>query len=246
MVAYFWAKTVRCTNPACAGEIPLVAHRWLSRRKGKPPVAYKLVPQPDRTLKVAIVQGQAAREANPSKGTMARGSTRCLFCPQTLSPDEVKAQFRAGKSARMMLAVAYKREGESGTLFRAARHTDREAFARAVAALAVAVAQHDDPFFPLVPDEAVAKPRGRYWLKVARYRVNTWGQMHNARQTLALVTFCRGVRDAHQALLDAGKSRVCPCLWVSLRFVDDNPTSARWASLTSPMLAAEPTRRASG
>lgn len=204
VVAYFWAKTVRCTNPACAAEIPLVAHRWLSRRKGKPPVAYKLVPQPDRSLKVEIVKGDEARKANPSRGTMARGSTQCPFCPQTLSPDEVKAQFMAGKSGRMMFAVAYKREGQSGTFFRAATERDREVFARAKAALAVAVAQHDDPFFPLVPDEPVAKPGGRYWLKVARYGVNTWGQMHNARQALALVTFCRGVRDAHQALLGAG------------------------------------------
>ncbi len=155
------------------------------------------------SIKVEIVKGDEARNANPSKGTMARGSTRCLFCPQTLSPKEVKAQFMAGKSGRMMFAVAYKREGQSGTFFRAAKDADRAVFARAVVALTEAEAQHDDPFFPLVPDEPMP-PAGAYGIYPQIYGVRTWGEMHNARQTLALVTFCRGVRDAHQSLLEAG------------------------------------------
>ncbi|MBM3190623.1 MAG: DUF1156 domain-containing protein, partial [Chloroflexi bacterium] len=102
-VATLWAKTVRCTNPACGAEIPLVAHRWLSRRSGKPPVAYRFVKGAERTLSVEVLEGEAAREARPSEGTMARGSTRCLYCPQTLTPDEVKAQFIAGDSGRMLM-----------------------------------------------------------------------------------------------------------------------------------------------
>ena len=39
VVAYLWAKTVRCTNPACGAEIPPVAHRWLRHRAGKTPVS---------------------------------------------------------------------------------------------------------------------------------------------------------------------------------------------------------------
>ena len=54
VIAYFWAKTARCANPTCGAEIPLVAHRWLSKRKRKHPVAFRLLPQPDRTLQVEV------------------------------------------------------------------------------------------------------------------------------------------------------------------------------------------------
>ena len=60
IIGYFWAKTVRCTNPSCGGEIPLVAHRWLSKRGNDRRIAFKLRPQPDRTLVVEILRGVAA------------------------------------------------------------------------------------------------------------------------------------------------------------------------------------------
>lgn len=203
VVAYFWAKTVRCTNPACGAEIPLLAHRWLSQRKGKPPVAYRMLRKPDRTLGVEILRGEAATADNPKQGTMARGSTRCPFCPQTLSPDEVKAQFVAGRSGRMLLAVATSRDGEPGTFFRAAMPSDLLIFEGARKALTEAEAAHDDPFLPLVPDEPVSESGGR-WLNVYPYGVRTWGQMFNARQALALATFARGVREAHRELRKRG------------------------------------------
>ena len=187
VVAYFWAKTIHCTNPTCGGEIPLVAHRWLSKRRGKKPWAYRLATQPDRSIEVEILRGDAAREDKPGKGTTSRGSAQCPFCPQTIAPDQVKSQFMAGEDGRMMLAVAYKKEGETGTFFRAATPDDREVFRRAAEALAQAEAAHDDPFFPLVPDEPF--PEKALSIGPGRYGISTWGQMHNERQLLALTNF---------------------------------------------------------
>ena len=203
VIAYFWAKTTRCTNPACGAEIPLVAHRWLSKRQGKPPVAYRLLPQPDRTLQVEILTGKEATADKPSQGTMARGSVQCPFCPQTVSPTQVKAQFQAGQDGRMMLAVAYKENGTSGTSFRPATDGDREIFPRAAAALAKAEAEHDDPFFPLVPDEPFPKS-GASGTRLAPYGVRSWGQVHNARQLLALTTFVHAIQDVYGEMLTLG------------------------------------------
>lgn len=201
--AYFWAKTVRCSNPACGGEVPLIAHRWLSRRKGKPPVAYRLLPQPDRTLEVEVLTGAAAQADAPSRGTMARGSAQCPLCTQTLAPDEVKAQCTAKGDGRLLLAVAVKDEGQTGLRFRPAAAADRAAYAAAQQALGEAVAAHDDPFLALVPDESFP-PKGALGIRPSLYGVRTWGQMHNPRQQLALAAFCRGVGAAHRALLAAG------------------------------------------
>jgi putative DNA methylase len=200
VVAYFWAKTVRCTNPSCSSEIPLIAHRWLSRRKGKESVAYRLLPQADRTLQVEILTGKAATDDKPAQGTMARGSVQCPFCPQTVSPAQVRGQFQAGQDGRMMLTVAYKKVNDTGTFFRPASHHDRQDFQSTTEALAEVEAEHDDPFFPLVPDELFPK-RGALSIRLAIYGIKTWGQVYNDRQLLTLTTFVQAVQDAYCEIL---------------------------------------------
>jgi adenine-specific DNA methylase len=205
VVAYLWAKTIHCTNPTCGGEIPLVAHRWLSKRKGKKPVAYDLIPQSDRTIQVEILHGQAARKDKPRKGTMARGSVQCPYCPQTIDPHQVKVQFMSGEDGRLMLIVAYKKDGESGTFFRPATDSDREDFQRAAESLEKAKAEHDDPFFPLVPDEPLPdQSRGN---NLGRYGVDNWGKVHNARQLLALTTFVEAIQEAYREVLALGGTK---------------------------------------
>jgi putative DNA methylase len=202
IVAYFWAKSVNCINPSCGGEIPLVAHRWFSKRQGKDVVAYKLIPQLDRTMQIEILLGDKAKADRPNHGTMASGSVQCPYCPQSVSPTQVKAQFVSGKSGRMLLSVAYKKENTSGTFFRPATEEDRIAFQTAVQALAVAEQEHDDPFFPLVPDETLPEQsRGN---NLGRYGIKTWGTVHNARQLLALTTFIKTIHSAFDEICSLG------------------------------------------
>src|SRR5437660_1004710 len=35
VIAWLWARTVRCPNPACGAQMPLVSSFWLSKKKGK-------------------------------------------------------------------------------------------------------------------------------------------------------------------------------------------------------------------
>jgi adenine-specific DNA methylase len=202
IIGYFWAKTVRCPNPNCGGEIPLLAQRWLSKRGDDRRIAYKLHPQPDRTLQVEILHGAKATADRPDEGTMARGSAQCPFCPTTVAPEQVKEQFRAGQDGRLLLVVAYKQAGESGTSFRAATDDDWRRFAEAATALACAEANHDDPFLPLVPDEPLPEQsRGN---NLGRYGISNWGKAFNARQLLALSAFIRAIRDAYDAIQAQG------------------------------------------
>ncbi len=66
IVAYFWAKTMRCPNPNCGGEIPMLARRWLSKRHSDQLVAFRLHPHPDRTLTVEILHGAKVKADNPT------------------------------------------------------------------------------------------------------------------------------------------------------------------------------------
>jgi putative DNA methylase len=35
VIAWLWARTVKCPNPACGAQMPLVSSFWLSKKKGK-------------------------------------------------------------------------------------------------------------------------------------------------------------------------------------------------------------------
>lgn len=198
VVAYLWAKTIQCTNPACQGEIPLVAHRWLSRRAEREPVAYRLIPNADRTVSIQILTGKQAEDDTPEHGTMAGGSVQCPHCPQTIAPAKVKELFHAGQHGRRMLAVAC-RDQAPKLEYRPATAQDLADYAAAAQALEQAMAEHDDPFLSLVPDEPFPE-KGRS-IDPGRYGVKTWGEMHNARQLLALTSFARAIQDAHGELL---------------------------------------------
>lgn len=234
VVAYLWAKTVHCTNPACGAEIPLVGQRWLSHRSGKPSVYYRLAPQSDRTLEVRIVEG-APRGENPSEGTTSRGTARCLHCPQTLSPEEVKAQFEAGLDGRMLLVVAHSKPGASGIGFRQATDADRAIYAGALRALEEAETNHDDPFLSLVPDESFP-PADALGIRPSLYGIRTWGQMFNARQNLALATFAKGIRHAHTHMLSLGcrvGEAACLALYLAYtlsRMVVRNSEASQWGN----------------
>ncbi|NLD43675.1 MAG: DUF1156 domain-containing protein, partial [Chloroflexi bacterium] len=242
-VAYLWAKTVPCTGKACGGEIPLVAHRWLSRRKGKTPVAYALEPTEGGALRVRILTGKEATESDPAKGTTTGGAARCPHCGQVLTPTKVKAAFGRGSDGRMLLAVALTHPDETGTRFRAATDEDQAVFQAAADALQRQIGAHDDPFFPLVPDEAIDATGGR-WINVLPYNVKSWGQMHNARQALALVTYCRGVASAHTAMQEAGaepEAAAAVALYLALtvsRMVLRLSEGSRWNSRRDTIEAA--------
>ena len=45
VIAWIWARTVTCPNPACAGTMPLVSSFWLGKKKGKERYVY---PDPGR------------------------------------------------------------------------------------------------------------------------------------------------------------------------------------------------------
>ena len=63
VIAWIWARTVTCPNPACGIEMPLVRSWWLGKKKGKE--AYVV---PD------VIDGQREVFDRPRSGTAPQGS----------------------------------------------------------------------------------------------------------------------------------------------------------------------------
>ncbi|MDW8224365.1 MAG: hypothetical protein RMJ82_15590, partial [Gemmatales bacterium] len=205
-VGYIWARTLPCQNPACGTEIPLMRQTWLAR-KDKKKVALRLVP--DRTAKRvdADIVGQQKGEPidfDPEEGTVARANVRCPVCGGTIDDDTTRRLFREGKAGQRMMAVVLHHPKHTGKTYRLPTERDLEAYRTAEEALVGARHRLAQQWgIEPVPDEPMDKSdpttvAGR------GYGVERWGDLFNARQKLALITFADAVRRAHAEMLRAG------------------------------------------
>ncbi|MGH3272965.1 MAG: hypothetical protein ACRDNZ_01385, partial [Streptosporangiaceae bacterium] len=70
VVAWLWARTVVCPNPACGATIPLYTSPWLSRQKGKERWLKPVVTR----LQVSFEIGEGAATPPPATKASRRGA----------------------------------------------------------------------------------------------------------------------------------------------------------------------------
>lgn len=114
VIAWLWARTVPCPNPACPaarhGEhpgAPLLASLWLSQKKGK---EVYLIPEKDESgrLHFSVETGGEP----PLERTIGRRGGVCLVCGSPITLDHVRREGQAGRMGAMLVAVVV--EGEEG------------------------------------------------------------------------------------------------------------------------------------
>jgi putative DNA methylase len=221
-LAYLWARTIRCEGPGCGAEVPLVGLLWLSRKE-KHRVALRYQGHKARKEVVfEIFEPKSESEVQPP--IVKRFSATCPVCGYTTPYARVREQIRARRGgtrdARMIAVITLRRDGSRG--FRLAAEQDAAIARRAAEELARREREHQGPL-PLVPDEPIPpeRARGNSGFRMLLYGMETWGDLFTPRQALALSTFVRLVREAHQEVLretgDAGFARaVATCLAVAV------------------------------
>lgn len=106
VIAWLWARTVTCSNPACQCKMPLV-HSFKLSTKQK--VFVNPIVDGDK-IRFEICNGSDAPD-----GTVNRNGARCLFCGANVPLEHVRAEGKAGRlSAQLMAIVA---EGERGRIY---------------------------------------------------------------------------------------------------------------------------------
>jgi putative DNA methylase len=199
-VAYLWARTVTCTNPTCRAEVPLVRQWWLAKKDKKRIALKPLVDREARRVDFQVVEVPQGEDW-PDQGTVRRGNATCLVCGTVVPVENVRSKAKQGNWGERMLAVVMA-EGGEGKAYRPANDEDRAVFERARARLAELQASPTEEL-SLVPDEPLP-PKGTLGFRVNLYGIQTWGQLFNPRQALALVTFAKWVREAHAEMLRQG------------------------------------------
>ncbi|MBF0108102.1 MAG: DUF1156 domain-containing protein [Magnetococcales bacterium] len=83
VIAWLWARTIMCPNPACGARAPLVRSFWLCRKK--PNFIHAKPVFEDKSIRFIIEKsGIAEKETTSGKGA------RCLFCGRQFSKAQVR------------------------------------------------------------------------------------------------------------------------------------------------------------
>jgi putative DNA methylase len=223
IVGYLWARTVKCPNPACGAEMPLVRSWWLA--KGRKIALKPMVHREAKQVTFDVVNMDQVKkgEFDPRQGTISRGHATCLVCDQVADVAYIRDEGIAGRMLDTPLAVVYSRS-ESGKGYRQFTADDEALFQQAVALLA----KMDD-----VPSEPIPTTELRR-ISPPLYGFDTWGKLFNARQAVSLVTFARYAQAAFDAMMregmDPGRAKAT-VTYLGLavdRLADYGSAQARW------------------
>ena len=65
VIAWLWARTVKCPNPACGAQMPLVRSFWLSTKKGKEAWVEPIVDHEHKTVRFEVRTGKGEPRKEP-------------------------------------------------------------------------------------------------------------------------------------------------------------------------------------
>jgi len=181
VIAWLWARTVTCPNPACRATMPLVRSFWLAKKKGKEAWVRPVVE--DGSVRFEIGHGA---EGPPLEGTVGRSGAVCLVCNTPVPLEHVRTEGVAGRIGAELMAIVA--EGQRQRIYLPPNGTH---------VAAAEVTRPDSAPDTELPSHALG------------FRVQAYGMTHHAdlftnRQLVALCTFSDLVKEAHDHLIDDG------------------------------------------
>ncbi|UZD43290.1 DUF1156 domain-containing protein [Selenomonas sputigena] len=109
VIAWIWARTVKCPNPACGCEMPLVKSFWLSKRAGKEAYLEPIVEGGKVRFEVRRGKGKVR------EGTVARTGATCISCGASVPLAHVRKEAMSGHVGVQMMAIVA--EAQNGRLY---------------------------------------------------------------------------------------------------------------------------------
>jgi putative DNA methylase len=110
-IAWIWARTIACPNPACRIDMPLVRSWWLGKKKGKEVYVVPLMDDDPthvsgRRVRFEIRHGAAGAPEATADGTVSgRTGAICVACDATASIDYLRAEGLAHRIGKILMAI---------------------------------------------------------------------------------------------------------------------------------------------
>ncbi|MFS8795330.1 DUF1156 domain-containing protein [Synechococcus sp. R55.8] len=188
VIAWLWARTVTCPNPACRCQMPLVRSFQLSTKKGKEAWVEPVVVNggenasaPSIRFVVKSGKGQAP------EGTVGRKGARCIACGTPVPLEYIRKEGRAGRMGAQLMAIVA--EGPNGRVYLDPTPEHE------------AIANSAQPTWK--PDANL--PHNPRDFKTPNYGMRKISDLFTPRQLVALTTFCDLVSEAREKAISDAK-----------------------------------------
>ena len=196
---YFWAHTMRCSNPSCGAEVPLLSSFWLANSSRR--LAWVEASTGSTGIVLRVRSGAPPASHPTDAGTMRAASMTCPACETTTPAKEVRAYARKTGFGRRLYAVLD--VSSRVRTYRAPRPEESwECLADRVTPLLDQLEDTADGT-SAIPDEPVDSI-GYINLQNLVYGYDTWRSLFSPRQLLVLGTLADSVRAAHVEMLASG------------------------------------------
>lgn len=173
VIAWLWARTVKCPNPACGHEAILVRSFDLSKKKGK---EWHVEPHCEGgEVHFKVEPGKATKD-----GTVNRRGATCVHCGAPIDFKYIRSEGREHRMGEKLMTIVA--EGKRGRIY----------CAPSIEQAAIANVPKPDDY----PDADIASnPRD---FKTPNYGLATFSQLFTNRQLTALTTFSALVGEAQK------------------------------------------------
>ncbi len=181
VIAWIWARTVQCPNPACAGRMPLARSFSLSMKAGKLAWVEPILDHAAKAVRFEVRAGGGAPE-----GTVNRKGARCLLCGTAVPLDHIRSEGRAGRMTPQMMAIVA--ESERGRIYvrPSNEHVDTASSARPTWSPAAELPNNPRDF------------------KTPNYGMRTFADLFTPRQLVALTTFSDLIAEVREHVIADG------------------------------------------
>ncbi len=185
VIAWIWARTVKCPNPACGREMPLASSFVLSKKKGKEAWVEPVVD--GASLKYDVRHGECPKDKISCK--LAKGAEfRCVRCGSIVNKSYIHDAFIAKNSGAALIGIVAEREKkgkkkEKGRIYLSPSDEQLKA--------ALEAAPNWEPEEMMdVNTPNLVSGRG--------YGITQWKELFTPRQLAALTTFSDLVAEARE------------------------------------------------
>jgi putative DNA methylase len=197
VIAWLWARTVKCPNPACGAQMPLVSSFELSRKKGR---KAWVEPQIDRRAKTVRFEVKTGNGTPPEPPKIGRGAKfQCLVCGEIAPDQHIYDEGIAGRMGAQLMAIVTEGDRQRNYHVPTLEHEK--------------VAAQAEP--ARVP--AGELPNNPRWFSPPMYGMKTFESLFTPRQLVALTTFSDLVSEVREQVYEDALTAGLPDDTVFLR-----------------------------
>ncbi len=183
VIAWLWARTIPCPNPACGIPMPMMKAFELSKKPGNRRWTRPVADHDARRVRF-VVQDRA--DGVPKGGTVDRNGARCVACGATETLAYVREQSKEGKMGEQMTAIVA--EGSRGRLFLSPTE------------------EHERIALIAEPKWRISQkmPATAHKVSGRGYGITRWNELFTKRQQTALATFSDLAKEAQSLVRENG------------------------------------------